>query len=234
MDENTTKRIEIPVRMLHVSALAAKETGRYMMECVLIESRTEGVVAAIATDGRRLIVSETSKGLFDGDGAIMIPRDIAKSAAKLAKTKTESGDDEPMAEISQTGAVCSVTVFGGEGNVVFTWDEITAQFPPYREIIPDWSASSGIARIGVTPELVAGALKTLEKISGMDAVRVFLPPKDNGPIGFEAYSGALGITTLALVMPKNIDGWKVQKIKGEKKPKVDPAQTAFDPKTVKA
>jgi hypothetical protein len=224
--------VEIPVRMLHVSALAAKEPGRYMQECVLVESRPDNVVALIATDGRRLIVAESNKGLFDGDGSILIPADIAKAAAKLAKAKTASGDDEPMAEIRQDNAKSSITVFGGEGDVVFNWESLTGQFPPYRDVIPDWSSSSGIARIGVTPELVASALKTLEKISGMDAVRVFLPPKDNAPIGFEAFSDELGITTLALVCPATVDGWKVQKIKAEKKPAaVDTAQVEFDPET---
>lgn len=229
MSENVKSpvRVEIPVRMLHVAAMAAKEPGRYLTNCVLVESSQESTVSTVATDGRRLVIAQTNKGLFDGPGTILIPADVAKSAAKLAKAKNEAGDDEPQAEITEAGDECSITVFAGEGNAVFYWDRIDGQYPPYRAIIPDWTNSKGIARIGVTPELVAGSLKTLEKVSGMDCVRLFMPGEDNQPIGFEAHDDELGITTLAIVMPTAIDGWKVQKIKAEKKPAEYPKQASF-------
>lgn len=211
-------KVEIPVRMLHVAQACADDPGKYMLNCVMVESRPNNTVATIGTDGRRLIVAETTAGLFDGQGSILMPADIAMAVVRLAKPKTESEQDEPLAEISQVDCQCSVRVFGGSGDVVFDWERIDGQFPPYREAIPDWMVSIGTSYIGITPELVASSLRALEKISGMDSVRVFLPPSSDKPIGFESSSNDLHISTLAVVMPKNIEGWRPQKIKAEKKP----------------
>lgn len=214
-----TRTIEIPVRMLHAVGVAAKENTRFSMDAVLIDVSCEhATIAAVATDGRCMVVAEWGKGLYDADERLVVPGDVARSAAKLA-TQAAVGDPEPMASLScSEGRACEVKVLTNDGVAVLSWQETDVPFPPYRDVIPDWSGSTGVATIGITPELLAKALKTLQKMVGEDTrARVYLPSELNRPLGFEASDDTLKV--LAIVMPANIGEWleKPQAVKGEKK-----------------
>jgi hypothetical protein len=215
-----TCSLEVPVRMLQVVGVAAKENTRYAMDGVLIDAdRAKGLICAVATDGRRLVVAEWNTRLFDTPLSVLVPGDVARNAVKLAK-QYEAGDEEPMAVVSRDGDEYAVTVRTDAGEAILNWQKMELPFPPYRECIPDWADSTGVASIGITPSLVAGTLTTLQKIVGEEPlVRVYLPSKPDKPLGFESQDGGK-LKALGVVMPANIEGWieKPQQIKGEKKP----------------
>ena len=220
-------QVIMPVRVLQVVGAVARESSRYALTSVLVETQRRigktDLVAIVATDGRRMVLVEMSSGLFDGNLSVQIPGDVAKAALKIA---VKSDDDEPMITLhtdtlSHTNTL-TVTTPSGDGVLTWRTAEDVLPFPPYRDIIPDWKKSIGIAAIGINPELLASTLKVVQKVAGAEQrTWVYLPEKADRPLGFEANDGG-HVRVLAIVMPVKIDEWT--------EPPPKPAETMNDPK----
>lgn len=211
-------KIEIPARMLHVYPVCAKESTRYAMASVMIEStHTDGVAktVVVATDGRRMLVAEQDAGLFDGELKLFVPASIAASAVKLA-VRTRMSDTEPVAVISGgIGQPCAMTVFSQDGEAVFRWESEDGVFPPYRDVVPETTEGGGVGLLGVSAELVAGTLKAMQKIVGDEQpVRVYVPSRTDKPIRFDG-TDQVSVTVVGVVMPVKIDEWTEQPVKAE-------------------
>ena len=113
-DEATERKLDevsIPVRMLHAVGVAAKENSRYSIDGVLIEvDHTTGILSVAATDGRRLIVAQVDRQLFDDDLRILINGGVARNAVKLACDAINPGETEPMALVRRKDDICSLEV----------------------------------------------------------------------------------------------------------------------------
>ncbi len=218
----TPVSLDVPIRMLNTIRVAAKDNGRYAIDGVYVETRDElGLISVAATDGRRLIIAEWNRGLFDDEVHLLIPGMVARNAVHLA-TRPRGKDDEPMATIEQDGEDCTLTVFTTAGDVAFHWSTMELAFPPYRDVVPDWSDSTGLARIGIKPELFYGSLKALQEVVGDDKpVRFYLPNTPDRAIGLEAQDGDI-MKALAVIMPVKIEEWTEQAVGGSQPGEIMP------------
>lgn len=219
---------EIPARILHVVGVAAKDESKYAMTGVLIEAdRVAKVVTAMATDGRRLMVATCNQGIFDGVETVYIPKSIARNAARVS-TVRPGKDSDAIVTIRRDGDDCHLTAYTQDGPIVFEWQmDPAVKYPPYRDVIPDWSDSEGIERFGITGDLVASTITWMQKVVGKaPKIKVHLPSRPDRAFGFEAQDGET-LRALAVMMPAVIDGW-VDHPKPEKKEELCSPQMKLD------
>lgn len=215
--------IELPACLLRVVGVAAKEEGRYSMTGVLVDvDAANGIVRTISTDGRCMIVAKSNRGVFDDDVSIIVPGNIARNAARIASIRGTRDERAVVTILKGKKKHWKLTAYTGDGTVDFDWtDNPDLKFPPYADIIPDYTESAGVGRIGITPDLVASVLTALQKVVGKEPlVRVFLPPNPDRPLKLESQDGD-NIHAIAVIMPAAIEEWAAEKPKPEEKPVAD-------------
>ncbi len=172
--ETITVAADVAAKALAVSSRAvARETSRYAINGVQLESDDDGVRLA-ATDGRRLVIAGLQCETTTYRGQVIIPvrfahlvqRWSSKLDAPLAITITTSSTDEG------TRLPAEVTIAGPDW--LLHTRELDGHFPRYREFVP----SSG-SRFAVDRQSLIETLKqvTLATSSESRMVRVDLSPR---------------------------------------------------------
>ncbi|HEX8325432.1 MAG TPA: hypothetical protein VF595_16130 [Tepidisphaeraceae bacterium] len=200
-----------PVRMLNAVGVAFNQDTRFAMSTLRILSKKGNgkakadQISIVGTDGRRMVIVTHDKALFDGHVDAIIPGDVARAVLKIA---AKSDAEEPTCTLVQRHNAFSL-IFktpSGEGRQSWSTDGETLPYPPFEDMIPDFSLF-GKSDIGVSPDRMASTLKVVEKIVGRDhTAQLFLPDKPEKPLGLKATDGET-VELLAVVMPAAISAW---------------------------
>jgi hypothetical protein len=175
-----------------VSMAASKDRECPQMNCVLVRAK-DGVLDVVATNGHVLAHYRAPHNEL-GEGEVLIPLDIA---ARIAK----EGREAPFLEIDPTVKTARLL------DVLFSWPEIQAVFPPWERVIPKPHAKKPIPGFGIALEylVLAGkifqALEPKGKLKLKAAVYCEVPANKHDPIVMSAQ----GCPLTFVVMPHRTD-----------------------------
>ncbi|HNO77018.1 MAG TPA: DNA polymerase III subunit beta [Phycisphaerae bacterium] len=146
------RSIQIPASaLLHAlktcSSTAARESTRYAINGVLLESDGKGV-RLVATDGRRMSVVEANGATGAYSGSVILPLRFASLVARFVGPKCADAievfvDEQPASE-GQEAKPARVYVCGA--NWMLTSDAAEGTFPRYRDVIPPAGSKFNVNR----------------------------------------------------------------------------------------
>lgn len=135
------------------------ESSRYALGAVLVDVK-DGVVNFVATDGRRLSVSECEHDLAVDDGQTLVP---GRAMAILSRLAAAAGDDSVQLEAD------TATVKAEIGSHTVTARLTEGRFPRWRDVLPadgpDPTTVTGSELLSATR---AAAIVASEQSRGVD------------------------------------------------------------------
>jgi DNA polymerase-3 subunit beta len=163
---------------------------RFFMNGVYFE-KTEGKLAMIATDGRRLAYIEKEESAVNDFKGIIIP-------PKILNIITKRAGDEGLIEISVTDKI----IFVRFGVYNLSSVLIEGQFPNYRKVIPETQTKS----LSINRVEMLDALRRVSLLVEQKSHRVFLGLK---PGAMEIYSEEGEIGDAKEEIPCQYDGEEI-------------------------
>jgi DNA polymerase III sliding clamp (beta) subunit (PCNA family) len=157
---------------------AATETSRYAIQGVLLESDKAGT-RFVATDGRRLVMTELDPSERQFHGKVIIPSRVAWLVGKLIDSKA-TGDvhvfvkEDPGTDRAKQPA--EVYVVGPDW--ILASPELEGHFPLYRDVVPKSHSQFIVDRVQFMETLAEVAVSTDENDKavrldlGRDSVRL--------------------------------------------------------------
>jgi DNA polymerase III subunit beta len=157
---------------------AARESTRYAIDGILLEVDQKGA-RLVATDGRRMVLTEIERqeGPYQGD--VILPRSVATLVGKLVERKSQDVVAvfvKPNTDAKGQPEPSDLYVVGPDWLLVTK--AIDGQFPRYRDIIPRSHSRFRVERIPLLDTLASVATATDEADRGVrldlaaEAVRV--------------------------------------------------------------
>lgn len=177
---------------LHVTGLAvAKETSRYAIDGVLLESDDKGT-RLVATDGRRLVVVGLHVVESEFTGRVILPGRLVRLVEKLtdkhadylvlsvARQKTEKGEEVPG------------QLFAADTDWLLSTYEPEGRFPLYQDVTPRSHSKFALEREALVENLSEVALATSDDSK---MVRLDLSPQQ---VRLSAASAGVGESSAVL------------------------------------
>lgn len=196
-EPSTPDMIRVPECFTLLRHVAAKESRRYAMSCVLFEIKGDKLIGA-ATDGRMLtkMSCDYTGGLSD--------RKVLIEAADLAKVKFPKRNTpiETFDILWAKGTKYVVSLFSDGQNRVTT-SLVEATFPPYDAVIPTYPLDKSRRRkIGINPELLGRLMASMPDYVVHSFSRSTKPIRWDGK---KHYCGLdLTVDYTGVIMPVNI------------------------------
>jgi len=178
--------MELPIGV-KVSCAAAKDVGKYRMDCIAIQRNPDGAPATdtspenfgtadiIATDGKGLTVvtaacdEDDSAGDFYCGRVVLIPRTTWEAAERAC------GSKQPLVVRVKYDTVTFSTMSGSmrrETNLPIVGTPVEGDFPRYREVINEsLYKGEGSIRIGFSGDQLRALMKIAKGETGAYAIR---------------------------------------------------------------
>jgi hypothetical protein len=129
-------------------AHASRDETRPHVNCILLDPVAR---CAVATDCHRLAILESIR--FDGDGSAAL---LSVESAELAcKAATRKGDTIDLVIATRTGGRAEIRDANDRERATVAVTCFDAEFPPYRQVIPDLDGESRGAPFGVDARYLA-------------------------------------------------------------------------------
>lgn len=180
------------VTALRIANLAvAKETSRYAIDGVLLESDKKGT-RLVATDGRRLVVVGLHVAESEFTGRVILPGRFVRLIEKLTEKHTDYLVLSVARQKTEKGEEVSGHLFAAGPDWLLSTYEPEGRFPLYEDVMPRSHSRFAVPRDALIESLSEVALATSEDSK---MVRIDLSPQQ---VRLSAASAGVGESSAAL------------------------------------
>lgn len=193
--------VQIPAFLKKMLTVAAKQSWRYAIDGVLVEVGMSGI-RLVATDGRILGVFDSPSPEGDRpEMKLVIPGRIIRA---LPTAKKIRGTLQTYTLTRHADEYASI---GLEGDYSITFKTHEGAFPPYRDVIPDYSDKEPADHvIGFSGEVLGKACKLVKdatKMYGERAMNLRYRKRDKPAL--VNWESGCGESLTVVVMPVNLN-----------------------------